>query len=144
MLFRSETGTRINDESLEIYRQTKEAQELIDSVGNFQDNEDNINLFDEVIADKAAAAMVDGDRAMQVNISDEPVAWKKAAKAVDTLENVTTAALLEFLQGNSYENNLDGLSQAADEAHDTQDDSYLNPLDYYNLPSDIEDRKSVV
>lgn len=133
-----ETGTRINDESLEIYRQTKEAQELIDSVGNFQDNEDNINLFDEVIADKAAAAMVDGDRAMQVNISDEPVAWKKAAKAVDTLENVTTAALLEFLQGNSYENNLDGLSQAADEAHDTQDDSYLNPLDYYNLPSDIE------
>ena len=123
-----ETGTRINDESLEIYRQTKEAQELIDSVGNFQDNEDNINLFDEVIADKAN----------QVNISDEPVAWKKAAKAVDTLENVTTTALLEFLQGNSYENNLDGLSQAADEAHDTQDDSYLNPLDYYNLPSDIE------
>lgn len=132
-----EAGTFINEDTLDIYRQTVEAEELIEGMGQ-ADGNDEINLYDELIADKAAATMVDGDSAMQVNLSDEPVTWKKAAQAVDTLENVTTGALLEFLHNNGYDNSLSGLSQAAENAQTAEGAVILNPLDYYNLPSDME------
>lgn len=132
-----EAGTPINDNSLEIYRQTTDVKELIDGMGSYTGEDGQVNPFDELIADKAAATMVDGDSAMDVNLSDEPVTWKKAAQAVDTLENVTTGALLEFLQGDGYDNNLSGLLQAEENVQVSEGASILNPLDYYNIPSDV-------
>lgn len=140
-----EAGTAVTPESLEIYRQTKEAGELIDGLGAQADGGtgDAASIYEELIADKMAATMVDGDAAADVNLSDEPTVWKKAEHSVDILDGVTEEAIREFLKNGDYEQTLEGLESAMDNSV-AAGAGQLNPLDYYNLPSDmLTDEESI-
>ena len=145
-----EAGTAITDRSLEIYRQAGEAGELIGAVNN-QDEKGQaaVLIFEEAVADKMAAAMVDGYEAQEVNLSDEPAVWKRAAHSVDILDRVTAEALTEFLNNDEYERNLEGLENAIENVHvdgNAKGDilSGLNPLDYYSIsPESLSDESSI-
>lgn len=145
-----EAGTAITDRSLEIYKQAGEAGELIGAVCN-QDKkgQDAVLIFEEAVADKMAAAMVDGYEAQEVNLSDEPAVWKRAAHSIDILDRVTAEALTEFLNNDEYERNLEGLENAIENVRvdgNAKGDilSGLNPLDYYRiLPESLSDESSI-
>lgn len=145
-----EAGTAITDRSLEIYKQAGEAGELIGAVSN-QDKkgQDAVLIFEEAVADKMAAAMVDGYEAQEVNLSDEPAVWKRAAHSIDILDRVTAEALTEFLNNDEYERNLEGLENAIENVRvdgNAKGDilSGLNPLDYYRiLPESLSDESSI-
>ena len=145
-----EAGTAITDRSLEIYKQAGEAGELIGAVSNQDEKgQDAVLIFEEAVADKMAAAMVDGYEAQEVNLSDEPVVWKRAANSIDILDRVTADALTEFLNNDEYERNLEGLENAIENVRvdgNAKGDilSGLNPLDYYRiLPESLSDESSI-
>lgn len=145
-----EAGTAITDRSLEIYKQAGEAGELIGAVSN-QDKkgQDAVLIFEEAVADKMAAAMVDGYEAQEVNLSDEPAVWKRAAHSIDILDRVTAEALTEFLNNDEYERNLEGLENAIENVRVDGNAkgeilSGLNPLDYYRiLPEGLSGESSI-
>lgn len=96
-----------------------------------------------------AAAMVDGYEAQEVNLSDEPVVWKRAANSIDILDRVTADALTEFLNNDEYERNLEGLENAIENVRVDGNAkgeilSGLNPLDYYRiLPEGLSGESSI-
>ena len=145
-----EAGTAITDKSLEIYKQAGEAGELIGAVNNQDEKgQDAVLIFEEAVADKMAAAMVDGYEAQEVNLSDEPVVWKRAANSIDILDRVTADALTEFLNNDEYERNLEGLENAIENVRVDGNAkgeilSGLNPLDYYRiLPEGLSAESSI-
>lgn len=93
--------------------------------------------------------MVDGYEAQEVNLSDEPTVWKRAAHSIDILDRVTAEALTEFLNNDEYERNLEGLENAIENVRvdgNAKGDilSGLNPLDYYRiLPESLSDESSI-
>lgn len=136
-----ENGTVVNDQSLEVFRQVSEAGEILYKIG--LGSTDEAEQLNEQIADKMAATMVDGESASQINLSQEPVTWKKASDCVELLDRVSEEALREFLGNAKYENNLRGLNSAI-EAVGKDGENKLNPLDYYNLSEDfLSDEKSL-
>lgn len=136
-----ENGTIVNGQSLEIYRQVSEAGEVLYKIGLH--NTDESEQLNEMLADKMAATMVDGETASDVNLSNEPVTWKKVSDCVEILDNVSEEALKEFLGNAKYQNNLKGLNSAI-ETVGSDGEERLNPLDYYNLPEDfLSDEKSL-
>ena len=136
-----ENGTVVNGQSLEVFRQVSEAGDILYKIG--LGSADEAEQLNEQLADKMAAAMVDGESASQVNLSQEPVTWKKASDCVELLDRVSEEALREFLGNVRYENNLKGLNSAI-EAVGKDGENKLNPLDYYNLSEDfLSDEKSL-
>ncbi len=136
-----ENGTVVNGQSLEVFRQVSEAGDILYKIGLC--SADEAEQLNEQLADKMAAAMVDGESASQVNLSHEPVTWKKASDCVELLDRVSEEALREFLGNARYENNLKGLNSAI-EAVGKDGENKLNPLDYYNLSEDfLLDEKSL-
>lgn len=135
-----ENGTVVNGRSLEVYRQIGEAGEFLSKIGLHNNEAEQLN---EMLADKMAATMVDGESAAEVNLSDEPVTWKKASDCVDILEHVSEEALKEFFGNAKYQDNLKGLNDAI-KAVGSDGENKLNPLDYYNLSEDfLTDEKSL-
>lgn len=136
-----EAGTAMTPESLEIYRQTKEAGWLIGGLGSQTGG--TAAIYEELAADKLAASMVDGEAAADVNLSDEPTVWKKAEHSVKILDGVTESVLEEFLKNGDYERTLEGLETAMENT-DASGAGQLNPLDYYNLPDNLlTDKESI-
>ena len=137
-----ECGTSITPETLSDYRQIMQAADIIAGIAS--EDADTANIYEEILVDKIVANMIDGNAAVTVNLSDEPVTWQKANEAIRVLDSVTTGSLTEFLEGEGYDRNLEGLAAAGEAAKYTTGESQLNPLDYYNFPGErLKDADSI-